>query len=360
MRTVVVTGSAGSGSSTVALGLARGHVQQGRRTVLVRQGAASAEAPEGGEQQPVTRTVDPLAWAGATWDAAAPVRRLLGPPWSTLDGHSLLPVPGLSELSWWGVLRQVWSEGWDTVVVDAGPVAASLPWLTVPDTAVGLLRRTSPLAERGGAAAGTLEAGSWHLRAMAWLDSEAAELLDTLRSGATSVVVVTEPNPHQLGRALQALAPLALFELPVTDIVFNRVHARRSHELAVCDRLRERLPAIGVHSAADRRRPPPPVDLAAELSPGLTLGPRPPRPRVGRTGEQFVWHWRLPFAEREQVAATIAGEDMVLTVGPARRSVPLPSVLRRCHLQGATMSGPVLRLTFLPDPAIWPANKEEP
>ncbi len=358
MRSIVVTGSAGSGTSTVAAALAHRWAGEGSRTVLVRAAGSGAPPPDMDPAGPALEEVDPLAWGTAQWDAAAAVRQLLGRPWSGLGGEAVLPLPGLSELAWWGTLRRIWGGRWDHVIVDAGPVAEAVRWLTVPDLTVGLLRRIWPMTERTGDAAGRLAEGSWHLRAMARLESEASDLADRVRSAATAIHVVTEPQPHELGRALSALTPLALFELPVTDLVVNRVRADRAYDRALVARLTDQLPGCLVSTADDRDLPPAPHDLGRELYPDLSARDRPLRPRVGRSGDRFLWSWPLPFADPTQVAAVATGDDLVLTVGSARRVVPLPSVLRRCRLERAVLRGAVLRLSFTPDPDVWPAPRE--
>ncbi len=358
MRTVVVTGSAGSGTSSVALGLAHRLGADGRRTVLVRPSDGVPQM-DGSATGVTIKEIDTLSWGESAWEAAGTVRGLLGEPWTSLRGHSVLPIPGLRELAWWAVIREVWHGPWDAVVIDAGPVDNALPWLMLPDECVGVLRRAWPLAERAGAAAGRLEAGSWHLRAMARFDSEAAELADQLRSGGTSVQLVTEPRRHQLSRALQALTPLALYEHSVTDIIVNRVDERAEYDHAVLEGLAAQLPTCTVRHAAARPVPPAPSELGAEIYPDPAPSPRPPRPRVGRSGEFFVWHWPLPFADPSRTSAVVEGDDLVLTAASARRVVPIPSVLRRCRLIGVVAQGQVLVLRFSPIAEVWPQQAEE-
>jgi arsenite-transporting ATPase len=360
VRTVLVTGPAGAGTTTVASGLAQRLVDEGRRTALIRgqrPGDGPAPTPQEG---PTVVDVDALAWGTRMWDALAPARRFVGRPWSELDRSNVLPLPPLLELAWWGALREVWQGSWDAVVVDAGPLDAALRWLTLPDLAVGMLRRTWPLADRTGEAADQLQEGSWHLRAIARVESEAAELADQLRSAATAIHLVVPPRPHELGRVLHALAPLDLFELPVTDLVVNRLHPRRAYDRAVADRLPGQVPALRVRTAPDHRRPPSPSTYGREVYPDLQPAPRPARPRVGRSDGRYVWSWPLSFADPAQVTAVAAGEDLLLTVAGARRVVALPSVLRRCRLQEASFAGNVLQLFFIPNPDVWPENREVP
>ena len=139
MRTYVVTGAAGAGTTTVAAALAHRIAAGGAGTVLLGPEPAGLGAQDAPAALQV-RTVRPLPWGEAAWQSLALARRLLGSPWSDLQGHSLLAVPGLDQLAWWGSLREVWREPLDAVVIDAGPLATAQQWLTLPDTVVGVLR----------------------------------------------------------------------------------------------------------------------------------------------------------------------------------------------------------------------------
>lgn len=302
--------------------------------------------------------VDPLGWGQGALRQTSALRRFAGQPWSGISDTDVLPVPGLAELAWWGTLRQVRRGPYDTVVVDAGPIDSALSWLTLPDTVGGALRRAWPLPKRAAAAANGLAGGSWHLRALERIDSEADELAAGLRSPATAVHLVTRPREHELGRLLRRLAAFALFELPVTDLVLNGFSARREYDRALASRLAASLAHLRIRQARARRSPATAQALAHEIYPdGLAPG-TPVRPRIRREGEDYVWCWTLPFADPSRVGAAVSGEDAILTVAAARRVVALPSVLRRCRLSDATLESGVLQLRFVPDPGLWPATWE--
>lgn len=357
MRTVFVSGSAGAGTSSVAAALAVQAAGRGLAVSLLRSDRVPAPLTDPPSGLRVI-DVDPLSWGQSTWDAVALLRRFAGPPWSAISGNDILLVPGMPEAAWWGTLRQVWRERPDLVVVDAGPVEAALRWLTLPDTLVGGLRRTWPLPQRTATAAGVLESGSWHLRAMARLDSEAADLADQLRSSATSVHLVVRPARHDLARVLDSLAPLALFELAVTDIVVNHFSGRRRYDEAMVEGLAGRLPGLRIRTAAARRSAPAPHVLAAEAYPQPLPSHKPVRPRLRRSADAYSWRWPVPFADPSGISAMTTGDDAVLTVAGVRRVVPLPSVLRRCVLEQATVDEGVLELRFVPDPDMWPETWE--
>lgn len=68
----------------------------------------------------------------------------------------------------------------------------------------------------------------------------------------------------------------------------------------------------------------------------------------------LVWHLPLPGAIRDELDLVRRGDELVVTAGPFRRIVPLPSVLRRCTVDGAALRDGELCVRFAPDPGLWP------
>ena len=62
---------------------------------------------------------------------------------------------------------------------------------------------------------------------------------------------------------------------------------------------------------------------------------------------QSVWFDTL---SRELVRS---GDELVVTVGPSRLVLALPSALRRCTVVGAALLDGQLRVRFEPDPSLW-------
>ena len=123
--------------------------------------------------------------------------------------------------------------------------------------------------------------------------------------------------------------------LPVTELPYHAEEPVGPHALrAMADEMYGALP--GVDPA-----PPPAI---TELM------------RVTHLGEEFVLHLALPLAQRADVDAVRAGDDLVVSVGPNRRVITLPSVLRRCVVVGGEFDGRELRVRFRPDPELWPSR----
>jgi arsenite-transporting ATPase len=79
------------------------------------------------------------------------------------------------------------------------------------------------------------------------------------------------------------------------------------------------------------------------------------RLRVERDGADFLLVIPMPAADREQTSLARVGDDLCLQVAGNRRSLSLPSGLRRCIVQGAQLRDGELRVRFRPDPALWRA-----
>jgi arsenite-transporting ATPase len=81
--------------------------------------------------------------------------------------------------------------------------------------------------------------------------------------------------------------------------------------------------------------------------------------RLGEDG-LLVWRLPLPGARKSELDLVRRGDELLVTTGPFRRALPLPSALRRCHVEGAALEGGELRVRFAPDPALWPSSGMPP
>ncbi|MEU2208153.1 ArsA family ATPase, partial [Streptomyces hygroscopicus] len=91
-------------------------------------------------------------------------------------------------------------------------------------------------------------------------------------------------------------------------------------------------------------------------------GARPDRPAPDpwtvedRLADDGVLLWRLPLpgADRDGLGLVRRGDELIVTVGPFHRVLPLPSALRRCTVSGAGLREGWLQVRFTPDPDLWP------
>ncbi|MFI2369704.1 ArsA family ATPase [Streptomyces sp. NPDC018833] len=79
-----------------------------------------------------------------------------------------------------------------------------------------------------------------------------------------------------------------------------------------------------------------------------------PPPDPASDDGTLIWHLDLPGAVKEQLTLVRRGDELLITVGPFRRILSLPSALRRCTVAGAGLKDGTLSVRFTPDPTLWP------
>ena len=93
----------------------------------------------------------------------------------------------------------------------------------------------------------------------------------------------------------------------------------------------------------------------------LDLGAARAGAEVGSDGERWFLDVSVPGAELADldIGVTESG-DLVVDLGPHRRVIALPAVLRRCEVSGASLdltdAGRVVRVHFDPDLTRWSAG----
>ncbi|MEL5957753.1 ArsA-related P-loop ATPase [Streptomyces sp. CLV115] len=308
-----------------------------------------------------------------------------------------------------------WSRaGHDLLVVDLPPLREALALLALPEQLRRYLRRLLPPERQAARAlrpmlaqlAGVPMPAQWLYEAAARRDAELAAVQTLIEARDTTVRLVAEPGPAAEDALRTARTGLALHGLRVDALAVNRVLPRHSadpwfaelaaqqektvdhwyEEWAPDAALRE-VPHLGrdprgpddlarLDTAADASR----ADggLAAGLEgrgPGRADDPwwveSPDSPdgldgllpgaRIVTTGPPsgdgdpvLVWCLPLPGAAKKDLQLVRRGDELLLTVGPFHRIVPLESGLRRCTVSGAALTDGVLRVRFTPDPGLWP------
>jgi arsenite-transporting ATPase len=206
------------------------------------------------------------------------------------------------------------------------------------------------------------------------LSDELAEVRDLLVDPeTTSVRLVLTPESVVVAEARRTLTSLSLYGYRVDGVLANRVFPagddhRDAWRAGWVDAQRVQLaevatsfPGLPVWQAAYAAAEP--VGLAALSalataaytdSDPLALVATPDPLIVERTSaDEYVLSIALPHAERRDVDLVRKGDDLVLTVGGHRRTLALPSALRRCVIEGAALRDGRLRVRFRPDPDVW-------
>ncbi|QMU75875.1 ArsA family ATPase [Streptacidiphilus sp. PB12-B1b] len=395
--TVLVTGGGGSGRSTLAAATARLAAESGLRTLLL-----AADDPHrtldrllGAELRPEPAELCPGLFAARLDQQAAfrdAAERLLGrakPLFDLLgveplDRDEISALPGAAHLALLDALRT--RSAWDAVVVDAPPVAELLAALALPKQLDRYLARLLPDEQRQAARAlrpmlaafaGVPMPADWLFEARAWAAAELAAIRTVVDAPGTTVRLVVDAaaGPQAAAALRSARAGLALHGARVESVTVNRLlpdgedpflaslHQAQQRQLAALEREWD----VPVHPVAHLGREPQGwADLAALAAPdALRLAPASGQPVAGPAGwpvedllgtEERVLVWRIPLpgAERGELDLVRRGDEMLLAVGPYRRTLLLPSALRRCTVAGAALRDGELGVRFAPDPRLWP------
>lgn len=373
MRTLLVTGPGGAGTSTVAAAAAARAASEGRRTLLLsRQDLAlpGLDAVPGLRAQRVGggRAVQDL------WGAHADVLGALLPHLTLPPATSVVPLPGADALA---LLDALGTADADVVVVDAGSLGDGLAFAALPGGLRWWLDQILPPTVRALAAVRTATVATGAARRGpldAVLDVvplvERLLAADRLADPATTAVWLTADARAAAVPALRrAASVLALHGLRPAALVTRTLPGggtgewwvRRAAEQEVAlSRLAEVAP---LHVVPELPGTPSDVTDAVALLGGLDLpergGPPPPAPQRKPGGWQLTVS--LPFADRTGVGLTRWGDDLVIDMGEDRRSLRLDSLLRRCQVTGGRMVSPGaadarLEISFRPDPQQWPAD----
>jgi arsenite-transporting ATPase len=373
-RTLLFTGPGGAGTTTTAAAAAVRAARTGARTLLL-----SRQEPRiaGLDAVPglTVRTVDPQRalerlWRDRSGEVAAALPGLTLPPAS-----SVVPLPGTGDLA---LLAELARADADAVVVDAGPLERVTALLGLPGTlrwwldqalpprlrALGAVRTAAVRA--GAARRGPVDAALAAVPVIEELVDDAA-LTDP---GRTAVAAVTTAGRDPAAAVRRAATVLGLHGQRTAAVLVRQLprasrsgawwERRAAEQEAVLPLLAEVAPVVPVPELPVA--PASVAELGGLLPDGGVPVPAPPAPPAP---ERLDGGWRLalplPFAVRGGVDLTRWGDDLVVTVAGARRSVRLDALLRRCSVTGGRLADPGaaaarLEVTFVPDPGQWPAD----
>lgn len=390
MRTLLVTGPGGSGRTTTAAATALTAARKGTHTLLLTTDPPHTVHPVLGDladNPPPTLTLRHIDPAPAFRDdlaalqtRAAPALDLLGA--SRLEPDEFGPLPGAEELATLRALRDATlPDAGDTtppdlVVVDLPPTPRALALFALPEELRRYLRRLLPPERQAaralrpvlGRLAGVPLPADRLYETAARLDVQLAAVEAVLADRDTVVRLVAEPGPAGAEAVRTATLGLALRGLRTDTLLANRVLPERdgdswlaapvAQQRKILEEWRE---SYDVHPVAHLGRDPRGTDDLAGLAvPGVpTVSGTVDWPVTDHLADDgvLVWHIPLPGARRDELDLIRRGDDIIVTVGPFRRTAPLPSALRRCTVDGAALREGELRIRFRPDPALWPRTR---
>jgi arsenite-transporting ATPase len=375
VRTLLLTGPGGAGTSTLAAAAAVRAARSGSRTLpLTAAARPGLSAVPGLSVDPV----EPLGALESAWGASAPALSAAAPGVALPPASSVVPLPGARDLALLARLARARADAEaDVVVVDAGPLPSGAALVGLPGvlrwwldqalpTRLRMLGAVRTAAVRSGAAPrGPVDAA---LDAVPVLE-ELIGRVDLTDPATTEVRLVAVPRPDAVPVLREAVTALSLYGQRPTAVLTRVLpdggtgewwRRRAAEQAAVLAALAELAPVRRVAEAPET-----PADVAglAALLPDDDGGaPAAPVTSVSERvdgGRRLVL--ALPFAERDGLELTRWQDDLVVTAAGARRSIRLDALLRRCvvtagHLAEAGTVRARLEVTFTPDPQQWPAD----
>jgi arsenite-transporting ATPase len=399
-RLVFCTGKGGSGVTTVAAATAAHGAQRGLRTLILSLGALGPDndaddLPAILDHQvgTVPTQIDDLLYAQRfaaqpafeEWygKVVARFRSAFETFGITVpDAAELSAPPGVAEpLALHEITAAVTGGAWDLVVVDGPPLGPALRLLALPSSGQTWLRRAKPVEGQAARALRPVLAtlAGLPLPQTALLEltedamSRAAAAHAALADPLSSVRLIATPDTVAIARLRAARTALALYGLRLDGLVINRqiLEAPRdswSRGWAAAQRIAtetliEAFAGMPVHEIPSR--PCEPLGLeelavvaAAAYGAGDGLGPAaaPPVPSLTESEGGYTLVVPLPAADRRGLGLVRRGDDLILTAGAYRRTLPLEAVLRRCRVAGAVLRDQALNIRFVPDPDQWPAR----
>jgi arsenite-transporting ATPase len=385
MRVLLVTGKGGVGKTTISAATAVNAADMGYRTLVMSTDPAHSLAdafqidlgdqpteilPMLAAQQINSQQRLEESW-GEVRDALTDLF-----DWSGLKGieaEELTVFPGMDEIfSLVTVRDHVRSGDYDLIVVDCAPTAETLRLLSLPEVLAWYMEKMFPIGRR---VAKVVRPMLTKVTSMPVADDKVFEAvqrfydrLDGIREiladpETTSARLVMNPEKMVIAEARRTYTYLGLFGYAVDAAIVNRVlpesvtdtyfakwrEIQKEHlatvEEGFADVNIRHLPLFGDEMVGvDRLRTLGETlfgdeDPTAHLSTGRPF-------RVEDVGDDVVLVVSIPLAEKGEVDVVRHGSELVVTVGPYRRSIILPDSLARRHVRRAQLVEGALRVTF--------------
>jgi arsenite-transporting ATPase len=388
-RTILYTGKGGVGKTSVAAATARRCAADGLRTVVLSTDPAHSLS----DCLETELGPDPTAIAERLWGQEVQAEREMEANWGAVQrwlgslladrgvmdiaAEELTVPPGMDELfSLLQIKRHHGSGEFDVVIVDCAPTGETLRLLSFPDIAQWWLEKVSPWERRVVAAARPL--------ARTFLDVELpnedvfADVQRLVRNliamneilrdrDRASIRLVMNPDRMVIKEAQRTFTYLNLYGYLTDAVIVNRVfpdeldggyfgewRQRQGERLAEVREAFAPVPALTARYFEEEVVGPRMLDrLAAELfasdreslEPAAVLHTELAHELESRNGETRLTI-RVPFGERGELGLKKAGSELIVSVGPRKRTIILPAGLARKRPSGARFEDGALEVTF--------------
>jgi arsenite/tail-anchored protein-transporting ATPase len=383
-RTILYTGKGGVGKTSVAAATARRCAAEGARTLVVstdpahslgdvlETGLGPAPSPVGDRLwgQQITAQVELEAnWAAVQeWAGSMLLERGV----DRITADELTVPPGADELFALLAIRRHHESGeYDVVVVDCAPTGETLRLLSFPDVARWWLERVFPQQGR------ILDAARPFARAVLDVQLPGEAVLSDVRALVENLIAMHEilrdrehvtlrlvmnPDRMVVDEARRTFTYLNLYGFLTDAVVVNRVfpddvgpyfaawRATQQDAIADVDAAFAPVPVLHAPYFEQEVRGPEMLDrLGDALFAGRAAGGV---LHTALTQELVVRHdgavlrLSLPFADKRDLQLRKIGAELVVRVGPHKRTMLLPAALTGYRPTGATFEEDALVIRF--------------
>ena len=384
-RILLFTGKGGVGKTTVAAASALRSAAMGQRTLVLSTDPAHSLA----DAFAMELDSSPLAVAPQLWaqqlDATERFEEVWGEvqhyltrvmDWAGAQGieaEELSIIPGLDEIfALSDIVDCVTSGAWDVLVVDCAPTAETIRLLSLPDVLRWYMERVFPVSRTVTKFVRPLvsKVTSMPIAGDAVFSATAAfyerlgavrELLTT--DGKATVRLVVNPERLVIAEARRTATYLSLYGYRLDAVIANRLlpddvvdpwfkawkETHAEHLASICESFAP-VPVLRAELASSELVGRDALEaFAAELyrdidATGVLFDDQPLQ--VTGDGTGYVLRIALPFAERDDIELGRNGAELLVRVGPHRRSMLLPDALVRRSVTDASLADGALHVHF--------------
>ena len=383
-RTILYTGKGGVGKTSVSAATARACAAAGHRTVILSTDPAHSLSDSlGVELGPDPIEVEPGLW-GQEVIAEAEMRRNWDRVAAWMSGllqskgvdqvraEELSVPPGLDELFSLLQIKRHWDRSeFDVVIVDCAPSGETLRLLGYPEVASWWVRKVFPwnrsLLSKAAPIAKALEIPMPEPELMDEVEHLIENLLamdEILRDhDHCSIRLVMNPDRMVINEARRTFTHLCLFGYLTDGVIVNRVfpeevsdsyfsgwREQQAEQLATVEEGFSPVPVLTARFfdrevIGEEMHGRLAADLYGEIDPSVLLHSGMAREMTTENGRTVI-RISAPFTEKGEVKLQQAGEELLVQVGEARRTIMLPSGLARRSPTKASFEDETLEIIF--------------
>jgi len=387
MRMILYLGKGGVGKTTISAATAVRAAALGKRTLVVSTDLAHSLA----DCLDRTLTSEPLQVADHLWAQEINVLEEMRQQWSKVQNYvgsvlkkqgiddvaaeEMAVIPGMDELiGLMNIYRNARDGDFETVVIDAAPTGETMRLLSMPESFLWYVGRTSGLQKTA------LNMAKPLLKAFVPSTVNVVESLRRLNDRVkllrevlvdpevSSYRLVVNPEKMVIKEALRAETYLALYNYPIDGVVCNRVLPKGDYQDAFVRHLVESQERYR-QQIYDTFRPLPiweapyqskeilGVDDLGKLA-LVVFGDEDPTRIFYRGAVQelvknsqgggYVLRLPLPHVELDKVVLTKKYDEMIVEVGNFKRELTLPAVLAPMDAKVARFVDKKLEIHFEP------------